>query len=340
MASIDLTEDWKEQPYSKDGKGQRSTGGNSSPCTDSTSSRTSRAWCFTINNYKCPEVKFHASMNYLLHSLQIAPTTGTPHIQGYVQWKKARDMTACIKGLNRGRYKDYPSVQVAMGTWKQNHEYIMKGETNIQPGVEEGIAEDINVRARKQGARTDLMEMKQAIMNGKSRMMVIDEFPELAQRYRTPMDNWFRMKRDGTPEEIEWPVVTKWFTMEKPDPANKKRHIYLWGPPTIGKTHQLQTMLEGKKVFMAGSEFLYRFEDYDDEDIVIYDDTLPIRKELIDATETWKLSRRRVGKNRYSTAYWKKGHTRNLIILANHPPSKTLNDAAFQARFTVIEVKE
>lgn len=50
-------------------------------------------WCFTINNYnQTDEVKIdtmfdHGHMNYIIYGREIGEQ-GTPHLQGYVQFKK------------------------------------------------------------------------------------------------------------------------------------------------------------------------------------------------------------------------------------------------------------
>lgn len=50
-------------------------------------------WCFTINNYQSvDEVKLdtmfdHGHFNYIIYGKEMA-STGTPHLQGYVQFKK------------------------------------------------------------------------------------------------------------------------------------------------------------------------------------------------------------------------------------------------------------
>jgi len=52
----------------------------------------SKSWCWTLNNYTEEEVKFiQESVNnpklgiqFIIFGKEIAPTTGTPHLQGYL----------------------------------------------------------------------------------------------------------------------------------------------------------------------------------------------------------------------------------------------------------------
>lgn len=50
-------------------------------------------WCFTLNNYTLKEYEAlqNQECRYLLMGKEIAPTTGTPHIQGYIQLNKNND---------------------------------------------------------------------------------------------------------------------------------------------------------------------------------------------------------------------------------------------------------
>lgn len=49
------------------------------------------AWCFTLNNFRDEEVKRFESLECerIVVGIEKAPTTGTPHLQGYVRFKKA-----------------------------------------------------------------------------------------------------------------------------------------------------------------------------------------------------------------------------------------------------------
>lgn len=46
----------------------------------------SRCWCFTLNNYTDNDITFLDLLEctYLIYGYEVAPTTGTPHLQGYI----------------------------------------------------------------------------------------------------------------------------------------------------------------------------------------------------------------------------------------------------------------
>jgi len=136
-------------------------------------------------------------------------------------------------------------------------------------------------------------------------------------------------------KEIKYPIKLPWCEIPKPDAAIKKRHWWICGPPDIGKTFSFQSALGGHKVFLAGLSSSYRFEGYEHEDIVCYDDVLPSTAELIEVSNTWLMERERFGGSRYKRRYWKQGHTRTIVVLSNVRPATT---DAFQARFNVVDM--
>lgn len=88
--------------------------------------RTMRRCCFTINNYSTTRLqglidKF-TEKNYLyIIGEEVAPTTGTRHLQGYVEFKTPRRFTT-IKRL----IGDDAHLASAKGSRKQNYEYCKK----------------------------------------------------------------------------------------------------------------------------------------------------------------------------------------------------------------------
>jgi hypothetical protein len=56
-------------------------------------------WVFTLNNYTPEHEAILQGMDYhyLLYGKEVAPTTGTPHLQGYVQLKKKVRRTGLVK---------------------------------------------------------------------------------------------------------------------------------------------------------------------------------------------------------------------------------------------------
>lgn len=99
----------------------------------------SRAYCFTLNNYTDDHIAAlkELACQYLIFGKEVAPSTGTSHLQGYVYFENPRSFNS-ISRL-------FPwHIEVAKGTALQNKEYCSKAgdffEKGKQPSVKsEGI---------------------------------------------------------------------------------------------------------------------------------------------------------------------------------------------------------
>lgn len=91
----------------------------------------SRAFCFTWNNY--PDdyltVLLGLGARYFCYGLEIAPTTGTPHLQGYVYFPNPR-VEECVRRSLPGVH-----ISVANGTPAQNIKYCSKGGDFHEDGI-------------------------------------------------------------------------------------------------------------------------------------------------------------------------------------------------------------
>lgn len=127
----------------------------------------SRNFCFTSFDVEKPKFD-EMTMKYLCFGSEIAPTTGTHHWQGFVCWKNAKTISACKKNLiNNGR------VFIIKGTLKQNEEYCTK----------EGKFEKFGTLPN-QGKRRDLIELKDALINGETTVEeILIENPETYHQY-------------------------------------------------------------------------------------------------------------------------------------------------------------
>lgn len=297
-----------------------------------------RFWMVTVNNYVADDCWKPKKMNYLAMAKQVAPTTGTPHLQMYVQFINEMQLTS-VRSMFKNACKHEADCQQARGTNVQARAYIMDDEkkTNVEPAREWGVMIEHEGCKKRKGERSDIKNFQEAVLEGKSRKHLIMEYP--AQMTRMPT-LYLEMKRIAEEKDYKdpvWPIAMPWGPLNKPDPAIKKRHIWLWGPPDLGKTMKIQDLLEGLNCVFMPSKGEYRFEDrsgYEDQDIIIYDDIRPSREEIIDVSNTWKLRKHVWGKSRNTPTFWKRNHTRTMIVISNDCPH--LSDAE-AARFTVID---
>lgn len=134
----------------------------------------SRRLCYTINNYTEDELKDFIQLaqslenhRYICFGLEEAPTTGTKHIQGYIELNDAQRYSFLHKyfNLKRGKKLVKFHIDIANGTAEENRKYCQKDGNFYEFG------EPI-----KQGARTDLIEIKMLVRdNPKNLNKIIDE---------------------------------------------------------------------------------------------------------------------------------------------------------------------
>lgn len=86
-----------------------------------------RAWCFTLNN---PQVEPERPPNvqYLIFGREIAPATGTPHLQGFVYFTKPQRLSGCQAWLPTAHWT------ACDGTPEQNITYCKKGGDFLEQG--------------------------------------------------------------------------------------------------------------------------------------------------------------------------------------------------------------
>jgi len=88
----------------------------------------SRGWCFTLNNYVEDDEQHLDGIEcqYLIYGREIAPTTGTRHLQGYIHFSSEKTLRR-VKAILGARYH----LEARLGTIEQAIEYCKK-ENNFK----------------------------------------------------------------------------------------------------------------------------------------------------------------------------------------------------------------
>jgi len=105
-------------------------------------------------------------------------------------------------------------------------------------------------------------------------------------------------------------------TIAKPRGADKKRHIWIYGPPNAGKTQWLEANVYRFKNYRVGGT-LYPYDNYDGEQIIIYDDVIPKAQDLLSITNTSEWQRPVPGQTRYSQRFVPGGLITLVIVCSN-----------------------
>ena len=82
----------------------------------------SRRWVFTVNNYEQEDLDHLSAMktDYLIYGFEKAPTTGTPHLQGYAVFPHQKTLRTLKKHAPRAHW------QIALGTHSECIAYCRK----------------------------------------------------------------------------------------------------------------------------------------------------------------------------------------------------------------------
>lgn len=83
----------------------------------------SRGWCFTLNNYVIEDCDLldQVECQYVIYGKETAPTTGTPHLQGYIHFANEKTLRS-VKAILGSRYH----LEARQGTIEQAIEYCKK----------------------------------------------------------------------------------------------------------------------------------------------------------------------------------------------------------------------
>lgn len=188
-----------------------------------TTSRGTRArmWVFTQNNpgdWKPPAAVKNEEPKYMIWQREVAPETGTPHIQGYVHFNKQRYM----KFVKDWLVSTTVHLEKANGNEKQNHDYCSKAESRA-PGDDSGPFE-VGVYDDKggQGKRSDLQDIADDVKQGATRKDIALTYPVQFIRYHQGIQALIQEARPPPPTERDIEVVC------------------LWGATGTGKTHRVR----------------------------------------------------------------------------------------------------
>lgn len=134
-----------------------------------------RNWCFTVNNYTDNDVNAMESVastaRYLVYGKEVSES-GTPHLQGFVMFPNQRKATALHKLFPSPTHWTVARDLVASATYcRKDGDYK---EFGICPSD----------TRKKQGKRSDLLELRDAINEGqRDTKRLRQDFPDVCAKY-------------------------------------------------------------------------------------------------------------------------------------------------------------
>lgn len=218
-----------------------------------------RNYCFTVNHepqrwYDRWSVRdLPEEVQFIVFQLEIAPTTGHLHVQGYVQLTKQLGYARTQEILRSTCH-----LEAANGSLEKNITYCTKEATRL-----DGTSPVQRGNPKEQGRRTDLESLAQRVVKeGKVSEELVRENPGHYVRY-------FRGFQALSNK------------INKPKDRRKPKVYFLWGSPGCGKSrlaHHLHP-----EAYSAVDMKENWFDGYDQEHDIIFDDfegNIPLRNML------------------------------------------------------------
>lgn len=199
-----------------------------------------RMWRFTWNNY--PEditVEDFSKLkySYLFYGKEICPTTGTPHLQGYAEFKSGKRFSTLKK------FNDKISWRTCQASADANIKYCNKDGVTFESGTKSS-----------QGKRTDIDNAMEAVKEGMSELELFENHSNVAFRYPGAL-NRYRL------------LVEK-----KNRPKYLKKYVEVrHGTTGSGKTSSVMEEYPDAFIVSEGVTGLW-WDGYDGEDVVLLDE--------------------------------------------------------------------
>lgn len=270
--------------------------------------KKTKLWCFTNYDlsFNYEYYYHHTTAEYVAYSLEICPTTGRPHHQGFVWFSAER---SSIKEVAEQLGKC--NVRMCGGNLDQNADYCSKFSSLIKWG-----------NPPRQGKRTDLITVRDEIINGKSVDELALENPILFHQYGRTLNKL---------EDII--LRRKWRT-------EMTEGIWYWGKTGAGKSHKAFEGFNNTECYTYPNDNGW-WDGYAGQPIVIINEFrggIPYA-ELLDLCDKWPKTVRR--RNREPVPFL----ATKLIITSSMKPSDVYYNIdcidsldQLKRRFKIIEI--
>lgn len=216
--------------------------------------------CFTLNNYTEEEVE-HLKLidvQYIIFAKEVAPTTGTPHLQGYVELKR-RLVLSKLKELLTGDPNHGIHLERRIGTQTSAIGYCRGGEEWEKP-----LNDNVHEHGERRTQGKD--EVQKALMLHEDDASIEVAIGEL------------------TTKEIKAYELCERY-IRSPNRGSVKVY-WIWGDPGVGKTRYCNAMADEHLLYVPRFGIDGFWERYNKQRVILFDD-LDVKKNGEEMDQVW-----------------------------------------------------
>lgn len=261
-------------------------------------------WCFTLFSFEDSleelglRLSRHSQFRYYVAQLEKCPRTGSPHYQGYIEFKRSV-RHAVVKDLIGGS----PHVSARLGSRDEARDYCMKEDTrhplgDLGIGINSGPIEVGLWHESIQGKRTDISSAAGDLLEHRSLKRLATDHPGTYVKFSRGFKALLKITAPVRDRQI-LPTITLYY-----------------GHPGMGKSRKAWDLYEDS--LGAPSDGFEWFDDYNGEKTLLLDDFCGSRSKmtldrLLKITDRYHVSLRQKGDFTPLLAH-------NLVITTNiHP---------------------
>lgn len=229
----------------------------------------SRRYVFTLNNPSAQlDFTQHPIIRFAVWQLELAPNTGTPHYQGYLELERAVRITAlkkidCIAGAH---------FEVARGHRDTAAAYCRKEESRA-PGDDSGPWEHGDWGAGGQGARTDIAAAVDSLTEGGIAAVVADHPVQYVKYHRGLEALAKKLKKTPTDDDfVPRPWQARLLKLLVDSPSDDRTIIWLTDTSgNIGKSRLVTKLIKSHGAIELSGRVTDMQYAYDSQPIVCFD---------------------------------------------------------------------
>lgn len=199
-----------------------------------------RQWCFTLNNFTATDESklatfFDSHCKWMCFGREIAPETGTPHLQGVFYLNSQKSLRSIKKLMDISTLH----LEVTRGSSSQNRDYVTKDKDFVEFGS-----------MPQQGKRNDIDNVRDMVKANRSFLEVLD----VSRSYQSARFAQLYMTARPAPPRA---------------PGNK---LYVYGPSGTGKSTLARSLFNAASLEYYVCDLDGWFDGYMGDTALLFDD--------------------------------------------------------------------